>query len=139
MKALFILLFFPFALSAQSVVGVWKTIDDQDGRAKSHLEVKEVDGKLTGSIIKLLDETEPTVCSRCTGEREGQELVGMKIFWGLKQKGDQWEGGKIFDPKTNKEYKCKISLGDNPDELKVRGFIGFSLMGRTQTWYRVKS
>ena len=63
----------------------------------------------------------------------------MIIMWDLKQdETNLWNGGKIMDPKNGKEYKCKIELED-PNTLNVRGFIGFSLLGRTQTWYRVES
>jgi len=125
------------SLSGQSVVGVWKTVDDVDGLDKSHLELKEVDGKLQGKIIKLLDSAEGDKCLECEGDKKNAPLVGMEIIWNMKNKNGTYDGGKILDPKTGKVYKCKIALGDDPDELKVRGYIGFSLMGRTQTWYRV--
>lgn len=133
-----ILFLIPFYLSAQSVEGIWRTVDDKDGREKSHIEVFKKDGKLHGKIIKLLDGTEAESCISCSGKRKGVPLIDMEIFWGLKQKGDAWQGGKIFDPKSDKEYKCKISLAEDPNQLNVRGYIGFSLIGRTQTWYRVQ-
>lgn len=134
----FIICILSISLSAQSVVGVWKTVDDTDGLDKSHVELKEVDGKLQGKIIKLLAAAEGDKCLECDGDKKNAPLVGMEIIWNLKNKKGTYDGGKILDPKTGKEYKCKITLGEDPDELKVRGYIGFSLMGRTQTWYRVK-
>jgi len=124
------------AAVAQSPVGVWKTIDDKDGKVKSHINITEVDGKLYGSIAKLID-PEREVCTACKGDKQNQPLIGMQILWDLKSDGDQeWSGGSILDPKNGKTYKCKVELVSET-ELNVRGFIGFSLLGRTQTWYRV--
>lgn len=132
------LFFFSMNLSAQGVLGVWKTVDDVDGQATSHLEIYEKDGKLRGKIIKLLDADEGAKCEACSGEKKNQPIVGMDIIWDMKNKNGVYKGGKILDPDNGKEYKCKITLGDDPNELDVRGYIGFSLLGRTQTWYRVK-
>ncbi|RLD66378.1 MAG: DUF2147 domain-containing protein, partial [Bacteroidetes bacterium] len=65
--------------------------------------------------------------------RYNQKVVGMKIIMKMKKSDtNEWSGGTILDPNNGKVYKCKISRdGDN---LAVRGFIGFSIIGRTQTW-----
>lgn len=61
----------------------------------------------------------------------------MEILWDLIKIGKVWDDGTIMDPKNGKEYSCKIEL-EGQDKLKVRGYLGFSLLGRTQTWFRVK-
>lgn len=125
-----------FSISAQTAVGTWKTIDDEDGKVKSHVIITEVDGELVGSVSKLID-PEREICISCKGDKKDQPIVGMEILWGLTADGDgAWAGGKILDPKSGKTYKCRMEI-QKDDELKVRGFIGFSLLGRTQTWYRV--
>ena len=122
---------------SQTAVGTWKTVDDEEGTVKSHVEIYEKDGKLHGKVIKLID-PEGTTCIKCKGDKKDQPIVGMEIMWGLKPDGDhKWKGGKIMDPKNGKEYKCKLELKDD-NTLDVRGFIGFSLIGRTQTWYRLE-
>ncbi len=131
--------FFCVSLSAQSVIGVWKTVDDNDGLEKSNIELYEVNGKLHGKIVKLLDGAEGDRCLACKGDKKDAPLIGMEIIWNLKNSKGTYSGGKILDPETGKEYKCKIALGDNSNELDVRGYIGFSLIGRTQTWYRVEN
>ena len=74
----------------------------------------------------------------CKGDKKDKPIEGMVIVWDLEQKsGTEWDGGKILDPKNGKEYKCLIELKD-ANTLKVRGFIGVSLFGRTQYWYRVE-
>jgi len=60
----------------------------------------------------------------------------MMIVWGLKDDDGVWKGGKILDPDNGKTYSCKMELAAKGQELDVRGFIGISLIGRTQTWYR---
>lgn len=135
--SVFVFCAFTMSIQAQSATGTWKTIDDEDGKVKSHVEIFESEGKIFGKIVKLID-PEKTICVNCKGDKKDQPIEGMQIIWDLKEDSDnEWEGGKILDPKSGKIYKCKLELTD-PNTLNVRGFIGFSLLGRTQTWYRVE-
>ena len=133
------LLFSATAL-AQSPVGEWRTIDDETGEPKSIVEIYEQDGKLFGKIVQILPEGRSTICDDCEGEYAGRELIGAVILRDLERDGDEWDGGKITDPKNGKTYNVKMSLQD-ANTLDVRGFIKVPLMGsalgRTQTWYRV--
>jgi len=63
-------------------------------------------------------------------------LIGLRILWHLKKDDDGWSGGRILDPDNGKVYKCTIAMEQDGKKLKVRGFIGFSLLGRTQYWLR---
>ena len=131
------LLFFSFSLLAQSPIGVWKTIDDQTGAEKSHVEIYEKNGKIHGKIVKLLQRSPDVTCLECPGEKKNQKVLGMEIIWDLKPYEDYWSYGQILDPENGKTYKCNVSLnGEN--KLDVRGYIGFAALGRTQTWIRVK-
>lgn len=133
-----LLTFSVFTATAQSTpAGVWKTIDDNTGEAKSHLEIYEKDGKFCAKIVKLLRKPQDTVCDECPGDKQGKKLVGMEILWDLVPYDDYWSYGKIMDPESGKIYKCNLEMKGN-DKLEVRGYIGFSLIGRTQEWYRVK-
>ncbi|MFV0190099.1 MULTISPECIES: DUF2147 domain-containing protein [unclassified Empedobacter] len=123
---------------AQSPIGTWKTIDDETKQAKSYVEIFEKDGKLYGKVTKILTKGKEDVkCTDCSGALKNKPILGMQILSGLKKDGKEWNGGKIIDPNSGKEYKAKMSLNGN-DKLDVRGFIGISLVGRTQTWQRVK-
>jgi uncharacterized protein (DUF2147 family) len=124
-----------------SPVGLWRQIDDETGEAKSVVKIYEEDGVLKGRIVKLLkepEEGEPPVCDRCEGELKGEPYLGFPLISGMKQEGDEWAGGHIIDPESGKRYQAEMSLMEGGDKLKVRGFIGFSLFGRTQVWERVK-
>jgi uncharacterized protein (DUF2147 family) len=138
-KILTTLIFFiAGSLLAQTPVGVWKNIDDVTGEAKAHIQIYEENGVLYGKIIKLLKKEEPNPkCTKCPGNFKDQPIEGLQIMWGLKKDGNEYTGGKILDPKTGNIYSCKIELLE-PNKLKVRGFLGFSVLGRTQYWYRVQ-
>lgn len=60
----------------------------------------------------------------------------MTIMKNMKSDGDGWDGGKILDPDIDTKYSCKMHLEDEGKKLVVRGYIGFSLIGRTQVWIR---
>ncbi len=127
------------AFAADSPVGVWRTIDDKTGKEKSLVRIVEVNGELRGTVEKLFrepGEEQNPVCDKCSGERKGQPVLGMTILSGLRRHGDEFAGGEILDPANGKTYQCKMSVADGGKKLKVRGFIGVSLLGRTQVWVR---
>ena len=131
------MLLFSFFIStsvAQSVVGVWKTVDDETGEEKSQVEIYEKNGKYYGKIIKLLNAS-TTKCDNCSGDRKGKPLVGLEILWDMKKSGSTWKNGEIFSPTKDKTYSCKMWL-EGDDKLKVRGYV--ALFYRTQTWHRIK-
>ena len=121
-----------------SPVGTWKTIDDETGEAKSHVEIYRQGDQYHGKIVRLLRKGPDTVCEKCPGKKEGKPLVGMVIIEGLEPHQDYWKGGAILDPESGNEYKCSVWFEDGKsDELKVRGKHWTGLY-RTQTWYRVQ-
>jgi uncharacterized protein (DUF2147 family) len=129
-------------LNAQpSPVGRWKTVDDATGKVKSVVLIWEANGKLYGKIEKLID-PDPQYpdprCVRCEGEMKDRPIIGLQILWDLHMDGDQWSGGKVLDPDNGSKYKCFVAVEDSGKRLKVRGFIGFSVFGRTQYWVRDK-
>ena len=127
------------AFAADSPVGVWRTIDDKTGKEKSLVRIVEVNGELRGTIEKLFrepgEEQNPN-CEKCHGEKKNKPVIGMMILTGLKRQGDEYAGGEILDPANGKTYKCKMWTSDGGKRLNVRGFIGVSLLGRTQVWVR---
>ncbi|MEL7020811.1 MAG: DUF2147 domain-containing protein [Bacteroidota bacterium] len=122
---------------AQSPVGTWKTIDDNTGKARSHIEIFEQGDKLYGKIVKLLESPADKLCDQCSGDKKGKPLMNMVILSDLKPYKDYWSYGSIMDPETGKVYKANVSL-NGTDKLDVRGYIGIAALGRTQTWHRVK-
>jgi len=126
--------------SHAGVDGYWKTIDDDTGRPKSVVHVQITDGVATGQLIQLYrewDEEPDDICDDCVGELHNEKIIGMVIINDLTQDGDEWSGGTILDPGNGKTYRCFIEEMDD-GRLKVRGYIGFALIGRTQYWYRTE-
>ncbi len=133
--SLLLLVLFSQIIISQSIVGKWKTIDDETGDAKSVVQIwKAEDGMFYGKIMKLFDpKKQESVCDKCDPKdsRYKQKVIGMKIINGMKKTGDnEWTEGTILDPNNGKVYKCKLFIeGKN---LMVRGYIAF--LYRTQTW-----
>ncbi|MBK9225224.1 MAG: DUF2147 domain-containing protein [Flavobacterium sp.] len=124
---------------SQSVVGKWKTIDDETGKAISVVEIYEKGGKIYGKVHDIIDPKDRNkICSNCTGEDKDKPIMGLTVIKGLVKDGAEYNSGKILDPKYGRLYKCFITL-ESKDKLKVRGYIGISLFGRTQYWHRIKS
>ncbi len=127
-----------FTGTAQTVLGKWYSIDPDTGQKESIIEVYEKGEKIYGKIIEILkEEDKDKTCTECTGKDKDQPIEGLVIIRGLTKDGDEWTDGKILDPKNGKLYKCYISL-EGADKLKLRGYIGFSLIGRTEYWNRVQ-
>jgi uncharacterized protein (DUF2147 family) len=128
------------AMAQMTPLGLWQTISDTDGKATSEVRITSTPAGLVGVVEKaLVSSTEPN-CDKCTDDRKGKAKVGMQIIRGAqKTEGkDVWEGGNILDPNNGTIYKLKLSPTEGGKKLEVRGFVGFALLGRTQTWVRVE-
>lgn len=129
-------------LNAQPTpVGVWATVADKGenkGKVTSHIQIwKGNDGKLGGTIIRPITNPDGKCSADCPGRLSNKPLKGLTIMWGFSHAGgNKWEGGKIVDPEDGSVYSCNMTLQGN--RLLVRGYIGFSALGRTQTWQRVQ-
>jgi uncharacterized protein (DUF2147 family) len=126
-------------LSAQTVTGRWKSIDDETGKPKSIVEIYEYQGKLYGHIVELFrdpNEDQNPKCTECKDDRKDQPIVGMQIIRDMVLTGGYYKNGTICDPKSGKIYKCELWLkeGDS-NQLELRGYLGWFY--RTQTWQRV--
>jgi uncharacterized protein (DUF2147 family) len=122
-----------------SPVGLWKTIDDNTGQPRGLVRVSQANGEYQGKVEKIFpksgEDPHPS-CDKCDGARRSQPVIGMIILWGLTKQGDEYQGGEILDPENGKVYRAKMKLEDAGRKLHVRGFIGLSLLGRTQIWLR---
>ena len=125
----------PVGHGQTSVFGKWKTIDDETGEAKSVVEIFRKGDKAFGKIVEILDKKNPSpVCDKCDDDdpRKGQKILGMEIIKDLEKDDDEWDGGTVLDPENGKVYRCKIWIENK--KLIIRGYIGISLIGRSQTW-----
>ncbi len=129
------------AFAQMSPVGLWKTIDDDSGKEKSLVRIKETNGVFSGAIEKLLDPTtkQDEVCDKCTDDRKDKPVLGMTILRGLKQNADDkalFDGGTIVDPNNGKLYRTRLKPVEDGKKLEMRGYIG--PFYRTQVWLRVE-
>jgi uncharacterized protein (DUF2147 family) len=117
-------------------VGLWKTEDAQ-------IEIFEVDGKLNGKIAALdkqytTDGIEKTDISNPDPAKRSRPLIGLIFMTGFTPQGPgHWEHGTIYDPKSGNTYASTLEY-DGGNMLKVRGYIGISLIGRSVVWTKVK-
>jgi uncharacterized protein (DUF2147 family) len=130
----------PAAADLSSPVGRWQITDEETHTPRAIVEMTLHDGELQGRTVKsyLRPGEDPDArCVKCAGERKDQPMLGMVILWGLRANGDEWEGGHVLDPTTGRTYRAKVALIEGGMRLRVHGYIGVSLFGRSQIWERV--
>ena len=137
LQILILVFFLNAPAQAQSVIGKWEN-RNEEGQVNSIIKVYEKNDKVYGKVERIMrEEDRDRVCTKCEGDLKNEPIEGMEIMQGLKKDGDEYEGGTIVDPKTGKEYQCKIWLDeDNPDILKIRGYISFFY--KTREWHRAE-
>lgn len=132
------------ALSAKAdrVAGLWLT-EDRD----AHVRIERVNGHYQGTIVWLKEPDYPADDDQGMGgrpkvDRENPDrsrretsIIGLLIVKGFRFHDDEWQGGTIYDPNNGKTYKCRMWF--EGETLRVRGYFGFSLLGRSESWTRV--
>lgn len=147
MKIKMILVSFLFAFLctttayANDIIGKWLQIDDKTGTSKAILEIrKESNDTYTARIIKVTPRpgyTPQEKCNDCPAPYTNQPILGMDVLKGLKHKKENfYDGGKVIDPLTGKIYSANARLNATGKRLTLRGYIGISAIGRSQTWIR---
>lgn len=122
---------------ADAIVGVWK-----NGEGTGMIRIYKNGEKYQGKIVWLKEPNDPETGKPKLDKNHPDESVrtrpvlGMINTWGFEYKGKKlWDDGKIYDPKNGNTYDCTMKLKDQ-NSLEVRGYIGVSLIGRTDVWTR---
>lgn len=135
-------------LKADDILGVWQTYDDKTGNPKALIEIKYI--PKTKSYIGRIKKVTPAAgytpkkyCQNCPKPFTNKKIEGMMVFWNLKPrykngKFKDLDNGYLIDPLSGKIYRFKIQLSSNKRILKTRGYVGVALIGRSQTWRKVK-
>ncbi|MDD2945059.1 DUF2147 domain-containing protein [Acinetobacter haemolyticus] len=126
---------------ANDLSGTWKTIDDKTGSSKAILEMRqESNGTYTAKIVKVTPRpgyTPKETCVNCPAPYTDKPILGLDVLTGLKSIGDnQFVNAKVLDPLNGKIYSGKAKLSPNGKRLTLRGYVGVSALGRSQTWIK---
>jgi len=125
--------------SEPSPSGLWKTFDDRTHKARGTIRIYEENGTFSGRIESSFTPEELTErCDKCSGDRKDAPVVGLVVMRGMTRRGSEYDGGDILDPETGWVYRCKFVLSSDGEKLFVRGYLGMSIFGRTQTWIRME-
>lgn len=123
--------------SGPSPAGNWRTFDDHTGKERGMVHIDDAGGVVTGRVLSTLDPAEADhVCDKCEDDRRGHKLIGLEIIRGMRPDGDGWSDGRVLDPESGGIYRGKMHLEDGGRKLVLRGYLGISLFGRSQTWLR---
>lgn len=127
---------------AEDITGLWQTIDDKTGAPKGQVEIRKENDTYVGKIVKItprLGYTPKEICVDCPAPYTNKPILGLDTLTGLKHSsGNNYTGGRILDPNTGKVYNMKAKLSSNGKRLTLRGYVGVSALGRTQTWIRAE-
>ncbi len=131
------------AFAENLAVGKWQQYDDKTGKMQSIMRVEQEGDTYVGFIDQRFPipgqskEDEEPLCTNCKGDLKDKPKIGLKLMTGFKREGNRYTSGSIVDVNSGKTYNCKMTLSDEGQSLDVRGYVGISLLGRTQTWKRV--
>jgi uncharacterized protein (DUF2147 family) len=123
--------------------GLWRNVDDRTGFSKGIVRITpEKDGSYSGTIIKSIprpDYTPKETCQNCPAPYTNKPIIGLKILTGLKKDPDsegKFKDAKILDPLSGHIYSAKARLSSDGRRLTMRGYVGVSMLGRSQSWFR---
>jgi hypothetical protein len=121
-----------------SPVGLWQPLSSA-GKPLGLIRIFEAGGLYYGRIEPSFPgDDRGERCTRCTGARHNQPIIGLLLMRHLRRQNGEYVGGDILDPDTGRVYDCTLRLIEGGRELIMRGFLGISLLGRSQTWQRLE-
>jgi len=121
------------------ITGDWQTLDFETKQPSTIIHIWESGGKYFGKIRKVYpgQATSLERCVACRGKQHNNPIIGLVILEGLfKKKEGRYIGGKVLDPRSGQTYRCQTTLSADGKQLKVRAYLGFSLIGATDVWFR---
>jgi uncharacterized protein (DUF2147 family) len=127
------------AADPSSPAGLWAPIDGKTGQRLGLIRIFQKGGLFFGRIEPSSPSDDRSArCTLCTDERRNQPIIGLVILRHLRLEEGEYVGGDILDPDTGHLYGCKFRLIEGGRKAIMRGFLGISLLGRSQTCERVE-
>ena len=130
----------PAPTAPTTPAGLWQAVDDDTKQPTGWFLITNKDGVYSGIIAKMFlkpGEDPNWACDQCEGADRGKPVLGLTLIKGMLRNGTAYENGTIMDPRDGKVYRAKMNLSPDGQHLDVRGYLGISLFGRTQTWNRL--
>jgi uncharacterized protein (DUF2147 family) len=126
------------AATTNSVEGYWQTIDGKTKKPSSIIEIQKNGAIVNGKVVKTYSPgSQKSLCVACQGVQKNKPILGLTIIKGMQCTANTCEHGTILDPRDGKVYHATMKLVNNGQTLKVRGYIGMPLLGKTVIWQRV--
>ena len=125
-----------------NAVGLWEQVDEKTGKPESWFNIVERDGVYVGTIVKMFQAPgdpppETWRCTKCEGAEKNAPVLGLALIKGMKRNGLAYEDGTIMDPRDGTVYRALMNLSPDGKQLEVRGYLGYAVFGRSQTWKRL--
>ncbi len=133
-----------FSASAQKftsddIIGIW-----EPSHGKGRVKIDKIGEKYFGKVVWIKEPIDPETGQKKLDKMNPDESLrtrkrlGLRVLQDFSSNGEgYWDGGTIYDPETGTTYSCKITMKDK-NTLDIRGYVGVSMFGRTDTWKRVQ-